>query len=265
MSKHDGYTNADKAFSYTFNSKHVNDWLHRQQYSPKPGYAPKNQYSPRKRYSPKTQNSSKHFPKYQFSSKTHMNARKISTPVTYSTSPEDNYTTRKLNRTDKENLKRIVNFLESITIPTSWCTKKIGSPYHAEKTGARHQRDARQVIFGQLKNGKHTRFSNKYPIAMELFQEFVDAHAPGFVFNAVNVNRNVVCKPHLDSKNTAESLLVGCGTYTGGETVLHFTGNVQKRFSIQDKSIQFDGARIVHESKPFDGLRYSLVFFNTFS
>lgn len=96
---------------------------------------------------------------------------------------------------------------------------------------------------------------------MPLFREFIDSHYPEFKFESVYVNRNTVAKKHLDSKNTGESLIVGFGNYTGGKTVLYTSDGKEKKFSIKSHSLMFNGSEIEHASEPFEGTRYSLIFF----
>ena len=69
------------------------------------------------------------------------------------------------------------------------------------------------------------------------------------------------CKKHIDSKNVGESLLVGFGDYTGGETSIYL--DKEHVFDIQNNSLIFNGSEIEHRSLPFKGTRYSLVFFKT--
>ena len=94
---------------------------------------------------------------------------------------------------------------------------------------------------------------------MELFKKFIDSHYPEFEFDSVYVNKNVKCKKHLDSKNVGTSLLVGFGDYLGGESVLYINNEAEK-MNIQICSVIFNGSKIEHESLPFTGTRYSLVF-----
>ena len=95
---------------------------------------------------------------------------------------------------------------------------------------------------------------------MKLFKKFIKSHYPEFKFQSVYVNRNTVCKKHLDSSNVGESLLVGFGPYTKGHTVLYLN-NKQHKFNIKTNSLLFNGSEIPHKSEPFNGIRYSLVFF----
>lgn len=173
-----------------------------------------------------------------------------------------NYILTTLTDIDLINLTKIFHELEKINIPTVF-TKTIPKKYHATRTGTFTQKDARQCSFGVTTyRGKkiESKMSKKYPHIMPLFKDFIDTHKDGFKFNSVYVNRNTVCKKHLDSKNIGESLLVGLGNYTGGETVL-YGNNEEKHFNISSYSLIFNGAKIEHSSEEFNGKRYSLVFF----
>ena len=173
------------------------------------------------------------------------------------------YTRRKLSYDDKDILDEIYNALEKITLPSSFRNK--GGQGHQIRTGTTTQRNARQTIFGTTTyQGKkrESRSTKKYPYMMPLFREFIDSHYPEFKFESVYVNRNTIVKKHLDSKNVGESLLVGFGPYTEGKTVLYTSTGEEKKFSIKSHSLLFNGSDIEHKSEPFEGTRYSLVFFN---
>jgi hypothetical protein len=173
-----------------------------------------------------------------------------------------NYITTELLDTDLDNLTKIFHELEKINIPTVF-TNTICRKYHATRTGTFTQKDARQCSFGVTTyRGKRieSKMSKKYPHIIPLFKDFIDKHKDGFKFESVYVNKNTICKKHLDSKNVGESLLVGFGDYTGGETVL-YGNNEEKHFNISTCSLIFNGAKIEHSSEKFNGTRYSLVFF----
>ena len=152
--------------------------------------------------------------------------------------------------------------MEEITLPTTYAIKAQG---HQLRTGSNKQRGARQTSFGQTYYQGKWKQSNstiKYPYMMPLFKEFIKSHYPEFKFKCVYVNRNVICKKHLDSHNIGESLLVGFGPYTGGKTVVYDNdGKNPKKFNIRSYSLIFNGSELSHKSEPFDGTRYSLVFY----
>lgn len=173
------------------------------------------------------------------------------------------YIKTKLTINDKEILNKIFKELEQISLPKSYRSKGMGS-HHARKTGTIKQKDAYQVVFGSVfykGTLQSSSYTKKYPHMMLIFKEFMDQHYPDFEFKSVYVNKNTICKKHLDSKNVGESLLVGLGLYTGGQTILYIEDK-PKAFHIKTNSIIFNGSEILHESKPFKGIRYSLVFFN---
>ena len=169
-----------------------------------------------------------------------------------------------LSEIDKNNLNDIYLELEKLTIPTVFSNEGvIPRRFHSNRTGTANQKNARQTCFGiTTYRGKkqESKISKKYPHIMPLFKNFIDLHYPNFKFNSVYVNKNTVSKPHLDYRNIGESLLVGIGDYTGGETVLYMDDK-EKHFNISSGSVIFDGSKILHGSKPFDGIRYSFVFF----
>ena len=175
------------------------------------------------------------------------------------------YVRTKLSEQDRDILDDIYNELEEITLPTTFSSQSEKGRHHAIKIGVTKQKNARQACFGIVKyKGKYTcsKYLKKYPEMMEIFNEFIDSHYPEFEFDSVYVNKNVVCKWHIDSKNVGESLLVGIGGYTGGQSALKIK-NKELKFHIKNQSLIFNGSEIEHRSLPFKGTRYSLVFFKT--
>lgn len=178
----------------------------------------------------------------------------------------DDYIKTKLSKNDKDILKEIYEELENITIPTTY--QKCGGQGHQIRTGTIKQKQARQTSFGKIRfQGKiqNSKYTKKYPYIFPLFKEFINSHYPDFKFKTVYVNKNTVCKLHTDSRNVGESLLVGFGPYTGGQTVLEIENSngkkINKKFHIKTNSLIFNGSEIPHKSEPFKGTRYSLVFF----
>jgi hypothetical protein len=172
------------------------------------------------------------------------------------------YLRTELSNQDKNILTEIYNELEKITLPTTYRSEGVKGGYHASKIGVTNQRNARQTIFGLSKHKgvkQESRYTKKYPHILPLFRKFIQTHYPEFEFNSVYVNRNTISKKHLDSENAGVSLLVGFGNYSGGETVLYLPD--EEKFDINTHSLIFNGSKISHKSEPFEGTRYSLVFF----
>ena len=172
------------------------------------------------------------------------------------------YIIKKLSEEDRDILNNIYDKLEEITIPKRY--QRTAAQGHSLRTGACNQKNARQVCFGYTTyrgKKKLSSFTERFPHIMKLFEEFIYNHYPEFKFDGVYVNKNVECKKHIDSKNVGESLLVGLGDYTGGETSIYL--DKEHVFDIQNNSLIFNGSEIMHKSLPFKGTRYSLVFFKT--
>ena len=94
------------------------------------------------------------------------------------------------------------------------------------------------------------------PELWSLLQEFARRHVT-VPWSAVQVNDNYKSAPHRDKGNQGLSYIVGFGNYTGGELVIG-----EERLDIHHKAYLFNGSRLLHETAPWVGCRYSLVFFD---
>jgi hypothetical protein len=77
--------------------------------------------------------------------------------------------------------------------------------------------------------------------------------------STIAVNRNAQFRPHTDSgagAGQSTSLIVGLGTYCGGELVVE-----GEMVDIRYKAVEFNGWKQRHWTMPFVGERYSLVWF----
>jgi hypothetical protein len=77
--------------------------------------------------------------------------------------------------------------------------------------------------------------------------------------STIAINRNAQFRPHTDSgagAGQSTSLIVGLGTYVGGELVVE-----GEKKNIRYKALEFNGWTERHWTMPFQGERYSLVWF----
>ena len=77
--------------------------------------------------------------------------------------------------------------------------------------------------------------------------------------STIAINRNAQFRPHTDSgagAGQSTSLIVGLGTYSGGELMVE-----GEKHDIRYKAIEFNGWKQRHWTMPFVGERYSLVWF----
>jgi hypothetical protein len=76
-----------------------------------------------------------------------------------------------------------------------------------------------------------------------------------FAYTSVQLNANYAAAEHVDFNNAGPSLLVAVGAFSGGR--LHWKGQPHR---VREKWLLFDG-REPHSVEPFDGERYSIVYF----
>ena len=99
-------------------------------------------------------------------------------------------------------------------------------------------------------------FSDLLEACLDLEEAIMPQRPPS---STVVINRNAQFKPHTDSGAGAGqscSLIVGLGEYTGGGLVVE--GKVHH---IAYHPVEFDGWKQVHWTLPFEGERYSIVWF----
>jgi len=117
-----------------------------------------------------------------------------------------------------------------------------------------------------FKNLCQTKLVDDHPDMINIFAEFANLYFPEFFYTQIQINKNYPVGIHKDSSNTGESVLCAFGTYTGGETVVDFGQDATKyapcALNPRVKPVQFNGSKFSHWVKPFEGKRYSLVFFN---
>jgi hypothetical protein len=104
------------------------------------------------------------------------------------------------------------------------------------------------------------RANKAFPRLMRAAFELEAALRPGREpSSTIAINRNAQFRPHLDSgagAGQSTSLIVGLGTYAGGELVVE-----GERLDIRYNAVEFDGWKQRHWTMPFAGERYSLVWF----
>lgn len=89
--------------------------------------------------------------------------------------------------------------------------------------------------------------------------EFAEKHVP-IAFNAITVNQNYRAEPHRDKHNRGQSFLVAFGDFIGGELEFH-EGPRLGIHNIRHKPIIENFSTYIHSVRPFEGERFSLVFY----
>lgn len=108
------------------------------------------------------------------------------------------------------------------------------------------------------KKTKIPRYHRLYTEAKELMH----THDPDFKFTSIVINKNHMAHLHKDKNNIGESYIIALGDYTGGE--LRVWNKEKTTFTdhnIKNKWLRFNGAEHFHETLPFEGERYSIVYY----
>lgn len=110
-----------------------------------------------------------------------------------------------------------------------------------------------------------TKLRVEHPQMEKLFEEFAGIYFPNFFWSQVQINKNFPAPIHKDSMNVGESYLCSFGNYTDGLTCVDFGGMGKTavcKLNPRLKPVNFNGSKFPHWVEPFEGKRYSLVFFN---
>lgn len=79
---------------------------------------------------------------------------------------------------------------------------------------------------------------------------------PDYDFNAVQINKNVLCPRHKDSLNVGNSLIFSLGDFTGGRLFVN-----GEAIDIFQSPYEFNGSKLEHWTEEFSGNRFSVVLF----
>ena len=94
---------------------------------------------------------------------------------------------------------------------------------------------------------------------MDLYKKEKD---PKFKYTSIQYNKSHRAAYHVDAKNVGESYIIGLGNYTGGEVIVYdVNGKNPVKHDIKHKFLKFNGSIYPHETAPFKGDRYTMVFY----
>ena len=182
----------------------------------------------------------------------------------------------KFKNDSSEELDRFVSdVLDNITATSGTRRKQMFKNGH----GLPEPKDAFSITYGYCNIGylskeksrkKAEGFNNLYetkllsdhPELKSILQELVNLHcSEPFTIDQVQINKNWQSPPHKDAGNVGESWIIGLGDYEGGETVVEYPKE-HIEYNIKNTFVKFNGSKYTHWTKPYDGKRYSLVFYN---
>ena len=153
-----------------------------------------------------------------------------------------------------ENTKnQVLDQLQCTLFPKNTSRKNISSkPSEAFALGTVNYRG--QKSLGGRTRGPST-FNKKFPELYSLVRKLIKLCKPDFEYTTIQVNKNIQSEPHVDKNNVGPSYIIALGNFTGGDLVIE-----GERFNISNKWKWFNG-NLGHWVEPFEGERYSLVYF----
>lgn len=107
-----------------------------------------------------------------------------------------------------------------------------------------------------------TKCMDSYPELEDIFKRFTQLYIPDFYYTQIQLNKDFTSPPHYDSRNIAESIIIGLGDYKGGELNIEKENGEIDTVDIKNTFYRFDGANNKHWTSTYEGKRYSIVFFN---
>jgi hypothetical protein len=147
----------------------------------------------------------------------------------------------------------VLEELERTKFPTCTSRKNISDKgVEAFVLGEVNYRGQKSVNY---KTRGPSRYNKKFSVLFDLLKEIIHIKHPDFEYTTIQVNKNVMCNPHVDKNNVGPSYGIAFGDFTGGNLVVE-----GKEHCIQNKFKKFDG-RKGHWITPFKGIRYSIIYF----
>jgi len=163
-----------------------------------------------------------------------------------------------------------------LTVLRSWGFRKNITRLNVAPDGAKFVlSDTMGLVADRTGGINPTRYTLAYPNCSKVLCDYLSDHLPAefskFTFTSINVNKNYAGRRHRDGNNVGPSVIKAFGKYKGGQ--LQYFPNDNRALQLEDlpesdkvdldlssNMALFDGRR-AHQVKPFEGERYSLVWF----
>jgi len=158
-----------------------------------------------------------------------------------------------MNITSRNIKKKVLRELQCITFPKCKTRKNVSSSTQTSFVLGEVNYRGQKYLNGKTRGPSS--WNTKFPELFELCKRLIQFHKPEFSYTTIQVNRNVQCSPHIDKNNVGPSYIIALGKYTGGELLIEGS-----EYNIRNRWKYFNGHK-GHWVNPFEGERYSLVFF----
>lgn len=98
-----------------------------------------------------------------------------------------------------------------------------------------------------------------YDYVCKMVYEYCKENKIDFKFNALTINKNFICKPHLDKGNIGETLIFGVGDYKDGRLIKNISPTEAEYIDIHNKPHIFNATEVEHYNEDHTKTRYSIV------
>ena len=158
-------------------------------------------------------------------------------------------------------MESILESLKKITIPKNCKRPNVSGLKYVGADKRKYGFPIESVTLGSVRDWQTgyktiSKFTLENLELYELLLEYGKTICPHPI-ESICLNHNVMCQKHVDRNNKGMSTIVGLGDYTNGQ--LWVEGQV---VDIHNKPFTFDGSKYYHYTLPFEGDRYTLIFFN---
>jgi hypothetical protein len=108
-------------------------------------------------------------------------------------------------------------------------------------------------------------WSTQYPKVYEKLRTLMTKYDPNFVYTHITLNRNLRCKRHTDGGNAGPSYIAAFGNFIGGGLMVEPPGGGQPEtlLDLHSNFVMFNGKTQPHETAPFTGERFTLVYYTS--
>lgn len=108
-------------------------------------------------------------------------------------------------------------------------------------------------------------WSTQYPHVYQQLRSLMSRYDSSFSYTHITLNRNLRCKRHTDGGNAGPSYIAAFGRFSGGGLLVEAPGGGKPESvcNLHSQFVKFNGKTQPHETMPFTGERYTLVYYTS--
>ena len=102
----------------------------------------------------------------------------------------------------------------------------------------------------------------KHKKIIELATNYIKEYDPDFKYTSIQFSKCMRTPIHKDKNNVGQSIIIGLGNYTGGTLDVYNDKREMNSIDIHNKPYRFNGSATFHKTGDFEGMRYTITYFN---